>query len=183
MELRNQFLLAMPSLADPHFQRTLTYICDHTEHGAMGIVVNRPMALTVGEILQHLGMEPADETVAQRPVHYGGPVEPERGFVLHAPPGRWEGTMPLTDALALTTSRDILEAIARGEGPEKSLFMLGYSGWGAGQLEDEIANNAWLTGPVDNDVLFELPAEERLTTVATRMGIDLSRLSSDAGHA
>lgn len=183
MELRNQFLLAMPSLADPHFQRTLTYICDHTEHGAMGVVVNRPMALTVGEILQHLDIAPGDETMAQRPVHYGGPVEPERGFVLHSPPGHWEGSMALTETLALTTSRDILEAIARGEGPEKSLFMLGYSGWGAGQIEDEIANNAWLTGPVDSDVLFELPAEERLDTVATRMGIDLARLSSDAGHA
>ena len=183
MDLRNQFLLAMPSLADPHFQRTLTYLCDHTEHGAMGVVVNRPMALTVGEILQHLEIEPTAEAIAQQPVHYGGPVEPERGFILHSPPGHWEGSMPLTDELALTTPRDILEALARGEGPEKALLTLGYSGWGAGQLEDEIANNAWLTGPVHNDILFEMPAEDRLATAAARMGVDLSRLSSDAGHA
>ncbi len=183
MDLRNQFLLAMPSLADPHFQRTLTYLCDHTEHGAMGVVVNRPMALTVGEILQHLGIEPTDESIAQQPVHYGGPVEPERGFILHSPPGNWEGSMPLTDELALTTSRDILEALARGEGPAKALLTLGYSGWGGGQLEEEVANNAWLTGPVHNDILFEMPAEDRLATAAARMGIDLSRLSSDAGHA
>lgn len=183
MELRNQFLLAMPSLADPHFQRTLTYLCDHTEHGAMGVVVNRPMALTIGEILQHLGIEPTDHTIAQRPVHYGGPVEPERGFVLHSPPGDWEGSMALTDELALTTSRDILAALARGEGPAQSLLTLGYSGWGAGQLEDEIVNNAWLTGPAHPDILFDMPAEDRLTAAAARMGIDLSRLSSDAGHA
>jgi len=183
LDLRNHFLLAMPSLEDPNFQRTLSLICDHSEHGAMGLVINRPLALTTGEILGHLELEAVTEAVARQPVHYGGPVEPERGFVLHAPIGGWEGTLHIGDQLGLTTSRDILEAIARGEGPDRFLLTLGYSGWGAGQLEDELAQNAWLTCPAESEILFDLPAEERLTAAAARMGIDLDLLSSEAGHA
>lgn len=183
MELHNQFLLAMPTLQDPNFHRTLTYICEHSEHGAMGLVVNRPMALTVGEVLQHLDIEPQATDVAQQPVHYGGPVESERGFIIHTPVGHWDGTLVLSEALAVTTSRDILEAMARGEGPEKALVTLGYSGWGAGQLEEEVARNSWLTCPASADILFDIPAEERLATAAARMGIDLDLLSSDTGHA
>jgi len=181
MELRNQFLLAMPTLEDPNFQRTLTYICEHSEHGAMGLVVNRPLALTVGEILRHLDIEPQATAIAQQPVHYGGPVEPERGFILHSPVGHWEGTLALSESLGVTTSRDILEAMARGEGPDLALVTLGYSGWGAGQLEDELVRNSWLTCPGSADILFDTPAEERLS--AARLGIDLDLLSSDAGHA
>jgi putative transcriptional regulator len=183
MDLRNQFLLAMPTLADPNFQRTLTYICDHSEHGAMGLVVNRPMAITVGEVLNHLDISPEPGAALQTPVHYGGPVESERGFLLHSPTGHWDGSIPLTEDLALTTSRDILEAIARNEGPARALMMLGYSGWAPGQLEQEVADNAWLSGPAASDILFDTPAEERLGAAAARMGIDLSRLSADAGHA
>lgn len=183
MELSNQFLLAMPTLEDPNFQRTLTYVCEHTEHGAMGLVVNRPLALTVGEVLRHLDIEPEFSSLAQQPVHYGGPVESERGFIIHSPAGEWEGTLRLSDELGVTTSRDILEAMAQGRGPEQALVTLGYSGWGAGQLEDEVARNAWLTCRADLDILFSTPAEERLATAAARMGIDLSLLSSDAGHA
>lgn len=183
MDLRNQFLLAMPTLADPNFQRTLTYVCDHSEHGAMGLVVNRPMAVTVGEILRHLEIEPAPGVALQTPVHYGGPVESERGFLLHSPPGEWDGSIPLTHELALTTSRDILEAIARNEGPRRMLLMLGYSGWAPGQLEQEITDNAWLSCQAATDILFETPAEERLAAAAARMGIDLSQLTSETGHA
>jgi len=183
MELRNQFLLAMPALEDPNFQRTLTYICEHSEHGAMGLVVNRPLTLTVGEILRHLDIEPQVTAIARQPVHFGGPVEPERGFILHSPVGHWEGTLTLSETLGVTTSRDILEAMARGEGPEQALVTLGYSGWGAGQLEDELLHNAWLTCPGSADILFDIPAEERLATAAARLGIDLDLLSSDAGHA
>ena len=183
MDLTNQFLLAMPSLADPHFQRTLTYVCEHSEHGAMGLVVNRPMAMSVGEILTHLEIEPGTGATVQQPVHYGGPVDPERGFILHVPPGEWQSTMTLADDLALTTSRDLLEAIGRGDGPRKALFTLGYSGWGAGQLEQEVADNAWLTCPAASDILFDIAPEERLAAAAARMGIDLAQLSSDAGHA
>lgn len=183
MELHNQFLLAMPTLQDPNFHRTLTYVCEHSEHGAMGLVVNRPMALTVGEVLQHLDIEPKSTGIAQQPVHYGGPVEPERGFIVHSPVGHWDGTLVLSESLGVTTSRDILEAMARGEGPEKALVTLGYSGWGAGQLEDEVARNSWLTCPASPDILFDIPAEERLATAAARLGIDLDLLSSDTGHA
>lgn len=183
MELTHHFLLSMPTLQDPNFQRTLTFVCEHSEHGAMGLVVNRPMTLTVGEVLQHLAIEPQTPGVARAPVHYGGPVESERGFILHERGREWEGTMPLSDAIALTTSRDILEAMARDEGPEHALVALGYSGWGAGQLEDEIAQNAWLTCPASTEILFHLPAEERLAAAAAQLGIDFDLLSSDAGHA
>lgn len=183
MDLRNHFLLSMPSLEDPNFQRTLSLICDHSDHGAMGLVINRPLALTTGEILGHLELEAATAEIARQPVHYGGPVEPERGFVLHEPVGDWEGTLHVGETLGVTTSRDILEAIARGEGPGKFLLTLGYSGWGAGQLEAELGQNAWLTCPAERDILFDTPAEERLTTAAARMGIDLDLLSSQAGHA
>lgn len=183
MDLRNQFLLSMPSLEDPNFQRTLTLICEHSEHGAMGLVINRPLALTTGEILAHLGIEPATDAHAQQPVHYGGPVEPERGFVIHEPAGDWEGTLHVAEHLGVTTSRDILDAIAHGAGPSRFLITLGYSGWGAGQLEAELGQNAWLTCPASTDILFDLPAEERMGTAAARMGIDLDLLSSDAGHA
>lgn len=183
VELTNHFLLAMPTLEDPNFRRTLTYICEHTEYGAMGLVINRPLALTVGEVLQHLDIEPTATDLAQQPVHYGGPVEAERGFVIHTPVGHWEGSLRLSDHLAVTTSRDILEAMAQGTGPEQALMTLGYSGWGAGQLDAEMAHNAWLTCPADLDVLFSMPAEERLATAAARIGIDLSLMSSDPGHA
>lgn len=183
MDLRNHFLLSMPSLEDPNFQRTLTLVCDHSEHGAMGLIINRPLALTMSEILAHLDIEPSPEAVGQQPVHYGGPVEPERGFVIHEPVGEWEGTLHVSDRLGVTTSRDILDAIGRGEGPARFLITLGYSGWGAGQLEAELGQNAWLTCPASSDILFELPAEERMSTAAARMGIDLDLLSSDAGHA
>lgn len=183
MELTNQFLLAMPTLEDPNFHRTLTYVCEHSEHGAMGLVVNRPLAITVGEVLRHLEIEPGAGDLAQQPVYQGGPVETERGFILHAPLGRWEGTLQLADDLGVTTSRDILEAMARGEGPERALVTLGYSGWGAGQLEAEVAQNAWLTCPASRDILFDVPPEERLVTAAARMGVDLDLLSSDTGHA
>lgn len=183
MELTHQFLLSMPTLQDPNFHRTLTFVCEHSEHGAMGLVVNRPMTLTVGEVLQHLGIDPTASEVARIPVHYGGPVESERGFILHDRSGEWEGTMVLSESVALTTSRDILEAMARGEGPQQSLVTLGYSGWAAGQLEDEIAQNAWLTCPASTEILFHLPPEERLAAAAAQLGIDLDLMSSDAGHA
>lgn len=183
MELRNQFLLAMPSLGDPNFQRTLTLICEHSPQGAMGLVVNRPLTISLGEILQHLDIAPPTGDAMHQPVYFGGPVESERGFVVHTPVGQWEGTLKVSDRLGITTSRDILEAIACGEGPDRMLITLGYSGWAAGQLEHELTQNAWLTTTADQDILFDLPAEERLATAAARLGIDLDLLSSEAGHA
>lgn len=183
MELANQFLLSMPTLEDPNFHRTLTYVCEHSDEGAMGLVVNRPTQLTLGEILQHLEIEATSSNAARQPVYQGGPVETERGFVLHTPVGEWEGSIALTDELAVTTSRDILEAMAHGQGPKQAIVALGYSGWAAGQLEAELGQNAWLTCPASLDILFDTPPEERLDKAAARMGIDLDLLSSDAGHA
>lgn len=183
MQLSHQFLLSMPSLEDPNFQRTLTFICEHSDNGAMGLVVNRPMTLTVDEVMRHLEIEPTVPDVSRVPVHYGGPVDSERGFILHEAGGHWDSTMDLSEEIALTTSRDILEAMARGEGPGRALVTLGYSGWAPGQLEDEITRNAWLTCPAGTDILFGLPAEERLAAAAARLGIDLDLISSDAGHA
>ncbi|MGB0721543.1 MAG: YqgE/AlgH family protein [Gammaproteobacteria bacterium] len=181
--LTNQFLIAMPSLADPNFARTVTYICEHNESGAMGIVVNRPVDLSLGDLLGDLDIAISTPNTANQAVFLGGPVQTERGFVLHSPLGSWQSTLPITDGIGLSISRDVLDAMAQGHGPERSLIALGYAGWGPGQLEAEIRDNAWLNGPADPDVLFNLPAEQRWEAAAAALGVDLSLLSADAGHA
>jgi putative transcriptional regulator len=182
-DLTNHFLIAMPRLADPNFFHTVTYICEHNNEGALGIVINRPLDITLGEILEHMEIQTDREEVAQRPVYMGGPVQQERGFVLHKPASGWDSTLLVTDDIGITASRDILAAIAQGEGPEQSLIALGYAGWGAGQLEQEMAANAWLSGPADEHILFESPDEKRWELAAALLGIDLNLLSGDAGHA
>lgn len=182
--LANHFLIAMPQLADPNFSRTLTLICEHTEEGAMGLVVNRSLDLRVGQLLEHMSIETHDDELGRSPVHYGGPVEMERGFVLHRPLGAWESTIALSDTLGLTASRDILQAMAGSEGgPADAMILLGYAGWGAGQLETELADNAWLTLPADEAILFEEPLAARWQAAATQLGVDLALLSSETGHA
>jgi putative transcriptional regulator len=181
--LKNQFLIAMPTLADPNFFRTVTYICEHNSEGAMGVVVNRPVELHLGELLQHMDIGHAPRAIAEQSVYLGGPVQTERGFVLHRPIGHWQGTLAITDEVGLTTSRDILEAMARGDGPGNALVALGYAGWGPGQLEREIAENAWLSGPADPDLFFELPPDNRWEAASMLLGIDIHRLSGQAGHA
>ncbi|MEW6646712.1 MAG: YqgE/AlgH family protein [Pseudomonadota bacterium] len=181
--LRNHFLIAMPQLADPNFSHTVTYICEHNAEGALGIVINRPLDLTLGEVLQHMQIEPGERVDTAAPVFSGGPVQTERGFVLHRPVGAWTSTLPVTADIALTTSRDIMNAIGHGEGPQQFLLALGYAGWGAGQLEQEITQNAWLSGPADPAILFDLPVEERWGAAAALIGVDLTLLSSEAGHA
>ncbi len=183
LNLTNHFLLAMPQLEDLNFASSITLICEHNEEGALGIVINRPTDFTLGELLQQLDLIEDADRYHDIPVYSGGPVQVEHGFVLHKPAGNWQHSLRVNDDLSLTTSRDILEAIAHDEGPEKMLIALGYAGWGAGQLEEELAQNAWLTTHASDDILFELPAEQRWQTAATRMGIDLSLLSGDAGHA
>ena len=181
--LTNHFLIAMPGLEDPNFSRTVTYVCEHNEHGAMGIVVNRPMGLDLGDVLDQMDIPDAPESARQQPVYVGGPVQTERGFVLHSGDRAWDSTLQITDDLSVTTSRDILEAMARGEGPERSLVALGYAGWGEGQLESEMTANTWLSGPADAQIIFELPAERRWQAAAMLLGVDLNLLSGDAGHA
>ncbi len=181
--LTNHFLIAMPQLADPNFHHTVTYICGHNEEGAMGIVVNRPLDMDLGELLGHMEIETGDEALRQREVFIGGPVESEHGFVLHSPEKQWKNTLVLSDDVALTTSSDILRAMAAGEGPEKSLVALGYAGWGAGQLEQEMADNAWLSVPADPAILFDTPVHQRWQGAAALLGIDLANLSDEVGHA
>jgi putative transcriptional regulator len=179
----NQLLIAMPSLADPNFSRTVTLICEHNEHGALGVVINRPTEVRLSDLLDHLEITTEDLDIAGAPVYAGGPVQLERGFILHTPVGKWESTLKINPELGLTTSLDILAAVAAGEGPRRSLIALGYAGWGAGQLEQEIADNAWLTVPNDSKILFELPVEHRWQAAAKKLGVDLTLIAGDAGHA
>jgi putative transcriptional regulator len=181
--LTNQFLIAMPGMEDPNFSQTVTLVCEHSERGALGIVINRPLAMDLGDVFAQLGLDATQSHVTRQPVLHGGPVHTDRGFVLHSPGPGWESTLPVSEKIHLTTSRDILDALAGGRGPERAVVALGYAGWDAGQLEDEMARNAWLTTPADESVIFEVPAEERWQAAGRLLGINLLHLSSDAGHA
>ena len=181
--LANHFLIAMPGLQDPNFSRTVTYLCEHTEQGAMGIVINRPMELRLGEVLEQLDITSGDRSVLDSLVYLGGPVQPDRGFVLHSEDGGFDSTLEITPSIRVTTSRDVLEAIAGGQGPENTLVALGYAGLGGGQLEDEMSANAWLSGPADEDIIFNRPPEERWLAAAQLLGVDMNLLSAEAGHA
>ena len=183
IDLTHHFLIAMPGMVDPNFARTLTYICEHNEDGALGIVVNRPIEMTLSALFEQIEVELPDTALGRSPVLYGGPVQMDRGFVLHRPLGNWQSTLAVSDDLGLTTSKDVLEALARGEGPRDVLVSLGYAGWSAGQLEQELAQNAWLTVDADAAVLFDVPPDRRLPAAMSRLGIDFSRLSEGAGHA
>lgn len=181
--LTNQFLIAMPSLMDPNFFQTVTYISEHNAGGALGIVINRPLNLTLRELLEHLRISIEKPEIGSVPVYFGGPVQTEQGFVIHSPLGEWGSTLRVSDRIGITTSVDILQALARGEGPDQLLVALGYAGWGQGQLEREMAENAWLSGPTDPTILFQVPSEKRWSAAAALLGIDLNLLSGDAGHA
>ncbi|MHC6227778.1 YqgE/AlgH family protein [Pseudomonas sp. X10] len=181
--LKHQFLIAMPHMADPNFAQTLTYIVEHNANGAMGLVVNRPQELNLADILEQL--RPDTEPPAsclQVPIYNGGPVQTDRGFVLHTNECSYQATVEL-DGLSLSTSQDVLFAIADGIGPKKSLITLGYAGWEAGQLEAELADNAWLNCPFDPEIIFGLASEMRLDAAAASLGINLSLLTNQAGHA
>ncbi|CDH45564.1 MAG: YqgE/AlgH family protein [Candidatus Competibacteraceae bacterium] len=181
--LNNQFLIAMPMLADPNFFQTVTYISEHNASGALGLVINRPLSLTLGQLLDHLQITTDQSELAALPIYHGGPVQPEQGFVLHSPVGHWEATLRITDHLGITTSRDILHAVAHGKGPQQLLVTLGYAGWGPGQLERELAENTWLSSPADPTILFHTRSDRRWLAAAALLGIDLNLLSADAGHA
>jgi putative transcriptional regulator len=182
-DLTNQFLIAMPTLQDENFSRTVTYICEHNEHGAMGIVVNRPLDLHLNDILQQLEIAESDPKLGEEIIFIGGPVQPERGFVLHGGERKWDSTLRITPEISVTTSRDILQSLAQGEGPQEHLIALGYAGWDSGQLEQELSDNAWLNGPANTEILFHLPVEQRWRAAAQLLGVDLDLLSGDAGHA
>ena len=173
----------MPNMADPHFSRTLTYICEHNAQGAVGIVVNRPTELTLSRLFERIQVPLDSADMGREPVYYGGPVQTDHGFVLHLPVGSWNATLAVQDRVGLTTSKDILEAVGKGEGPAKLLVTLGYSGWGAGQLESEIKQNAWLTVEAQDAILFDIPAGDRLQAAMGILGVDYALLSDTAGHA
>lgn len=181
--LRDHFLLAMPGLTEGIFSHSITYICEHGESGAMGIVINQPLELSVAEIFEHLQIT-AREGFSDMPVMAGGPVQIDHGFVLHRNcEAVWEASLQVTSEITLTTSRDILRAIAKGNGPDEHLIALGYAGWAAGQLEQELAENSWLSLPANSDIIFCIPAEQRLGAAAAQLGIDMNLISSEAGHA
>ena len=181
--LANQLLIALPGLADPNFSRSVALVCQHDADGAMGVVVNRASEYTLGEVFRQMGIESGDAELCARPVIAGGPVHPERGFVLHDGEREWDSTLAIADGLYVTTSRDVLEAMARGEGPRSATVALGCAGWGAGQLEHELVENSWLTAPADAELLFALPLDARWQAAAGRIGVDLARLADYTGHA
>lgn len=185
MDLSRQFLLAMPGRVSGELANTVIYVCEHTEHGALGLVINRPTDLTVGDLLQRIDLKLSLEIgpVRKAPVFFGGPVQTDRGFVLHVPRRQYSSSIALGDDVALTTSRDVLQDVADGHGPEHMLVTLGYAGWGAGQLEDELARNAWLNVLSSNQILFDLPPDERYDAALAQLGIRASMLTGDAGHA
>lgn len=181
--LCNQLLIAMPGMADPNFNSTVTLICEHNTEGALGIVINRPLDMQLGGLFEQLQIAESDRSLAGHPVLNGGPVAIERGFVLHNPGPEFESSVSVSPDVQLTLSRDVIDAMADGSGPEKSLVALGYAGWESGQLEAEMLSNTWLTVPAEADVIFEVPFADRWRVAANIIGIDISQISPDAGHA
>lgn len=183
LSLSHHFLIAMPNMADPFFARSVVYLCEHTEHGAMGMIVNRASDMSLEELFSQIGLKLIRTELAKLPVYFGGPVQADRGFVLHQPLGNWQSSLSVTDDIAMTTSKDILTAVGEGHGPERMLVALGYAGWEAGQLEHEIGQNGWLTVPADMSIVFDLPPEDRYDAAIKLLGFDPALLSGEAGHA
>lgn len=183
IHLLNHFLIAMPAMEDPYFAKSLVYIAEHNDQGALGIIVNRPIDMTLAALFERIDLSLTSDRLARLPVFFGGPVQTDRGFVLHRPLGTWQSTLTVTNEIGLTTSRDVLQSAGGDIGPIEMLVTLGYSGWAGGQLEHEIGQNAWLTVPADPRILFELPHEERLPSALELLGIDPTNLAEQAGHA
>lgn len=188
MNLTGQILIAMPAMQDPYFSKSVVLICTHDEDGAMGMILNHPLQLNAGDLFEQLQLECDLPHQQQRPVFFGGPVQVERGFVLHAPATEFNTTMSLSEGLALTSSKDILEAAAHDEAPDDMLIALGYTGWSAGQLENEIQDNAWLTLPLESQeqlhkLIFKLASDDRLSWAMQQLGVNFATLSEVAGHA
>ncbi|WP_243405520.1 YqgE/AlgH family protein [Solimicrobium silvestre] len=187
LNLANHFLIAMPSMQDPMFGGTVIYLCEHNDRGALGVVINKPTDMNIETLLERISIklditpELCQET--KKLVMFGGPVQDDRGFVLHAPLDDYTSTIKISDQIAFTTSRDVLEAVANGSGPKRLLVSVGYAGWSAGQLEDEIIRNGWLTVPADPAILFDMPIELRFSAALKLLGIDPIMLSGEAGHA
>lgn len=182
-DLSNHFLVAMPAMADPNFSGTVVYLAEHSPKGALGIVVNRPLEIDLGNLFERISLNLKDASVATQPVFAGGPVQNDRGFVLHSPVGAFNSSIHVGADIALTSSKDVLEAVAEGQGPRQLLMALGYAGWGEGQLEEELVANAWLTVPACAELIFDVPVEQRFHHAFGLLGIHPMFLSSAAGHA
>ncbi len=187
LDLTDHFLIAMPSMADPIFGGTVIYVCEHNERGAMGLVINRPTDMTISDLFDRIDLQleiiPNSHPLGQNLVMFGGPVQSDRGFVLHTPSEAYSSSLKVTEEVSFTTSRDILESLAAGNAPQRLLLSIGYAGWNAGQLEQEILNNGWLTVEADLGVLFDLPVEERFAAAMKLLGFDPAMLATVAGHA
>jgi putative transcriptional regulator len=183
VNLTDNFLIAMPALEDPYFSNSLIYICEHNENGALGIIVNRPIDMNLAGLFDKIDIKLAAENLANLPVYFGGPVQLDRGFVLHRPIGKWQSTLAVNSEVGLTSSRDVLNSVGSAGLPAEIIVTLGYSGWDAGQLENELAQNSWLTVPARAEILFDLPPEERLPAAMQNLGISFTQLSDVAGHA
>lgn len=181
--LTNHFLIAMPAMRDPSFRRGVAFVCQHGEDGAMGLLINRLSEYRLGDVLAQMNLSSTSAEVSDSPVLIGGPVQPERGFVLHTPHGQWESSFKISESISVTTSRDILVAIAEGHGPDQALVTLGYSGWGAGQIETELKENAWLTVPARDAIIFDTPIEQRWDVAAALVGANIANLTSYSGRA
>ena len=185
--LTNQFLIAMPGMANDTFAGAVVYLCEHTEKGALGLVINKPIDITLKNLFDKVELPLDSPTLGEQPVFFGGPVQTERGFVLHdgaaGQGGPYTSTLSIPGGLSMTTSKDVLEALASGTGPKRLLVTLGYSGWGAGQLEDELGRNGWLTVDAVPDIIFDTPIEQRYDRALALLGFDPRMLSQEAGHA
>ena len=188
LQLTHHFLIAMPAVLDPVFGGSVIYMCEHNENGALGVVINKPTDMTMQALFDHIDLKletgmNLSPPIANKPIMFGGPVQDDRGFVLHTPHGQYASSLMVTDEVAFTTSIDVLEAVAAGTGPRQILVSIGYSGWGAGQLEEEIARNGWLTVDADPRIMFDLPIEQRYVAALKLLGIDPMMLNAEAGHA
>ncbi len=183
VNLTDNFLIAMPTLEDPYFANALVYICEHNENGALGIIVNRPIDMNLAGLMEKIDISMEAAALADLPVYFGGPVQLDRGFVLHRPVGHWQSTLAVNGEVGLTSSRDVLASVGKEGLPSEIIVTLGYAGWDAGQLEDELAQNSWLTVPAKATILFELPPEERLPAAMQKLGVSFTQLSDVAGHA
>ena len=183
VNLTDNFLIAMPALEDPYFSNALVYICEHNENGALGIIVNRPIDMKMAELFEKIDIKLEAEELAALPVYFGGPVQLDRGFVLHRPIGLWQSTLAVNNEVGLTSSRDVLSEVASKGMPSEIIVTLGYAGWEAGQLEEELAQNSWLTVQAKPSILFDLPPEERLAAAMQKLGVSFAQLSDVAGHA
>lgn len=183
IDLTHHFLIAMPALEDPYFAQALVYVCEHNENGALGIIVNRPTDMDLAGLFEKIDIPLEAPAIGQQPVYFGGPVQLDRGFVLHRPLGAWQSTLSVTPEIGLSSSRDVLSHVASSGLPTDILVSLGYAGWEPGQLEDELGENTWLTVPASAAILFDTPPDERFQAALNKLGISLSQLSDTAGHA